>query len=65
MLTFSIKSIKHSDLYNSLYTNSNTNGIQKIYIYTNLCQLIYVCLKKNLNIKNINLNTSEKPTTCS
>ena len=28
MFTFTIKSIKHSDLYNSLFTNSNTNGIQ-------------------------------------
>ena len=28
MLTFTLKSIKHSDLYNLLYTNSYTNGIQ-------------------------------------
>ena len=28
MLTFTIKSIKYSDLYNSLNTNSYTNGIQ-------------------------------------
>ena len=27
MLTFTIKSIKHSDLYNSLYTNSYTHMV--------------------------------------
>ena len=38
MLTFTIKSIKHSDLYNSLYTNSYTNGIQQTDMYANLGQ---------------------------
>ena len=32
------ESIKHSDLYNSLYTSSYTNGIQKTDIYANLHQ---------------------------
>ena len=32
------KKHKNSDLYNSLYTNSYTNGIQCIDIHANLCQ---------------------------
>ena len=38
MFTITIKIIKHSDLYNSLYTNSYTYGIQQTDIY----MLIYV-----------------------
>ena len=35
MLTFKIKSIKDSDLYNPLYKNSCTNGIQEKDMYSN------------------------------
>ena len=35
MLTFTIKAKKNSDLYNSLYTNSYTNGIQCMLICVN------------------------------
>ena len=38
MLTFTIKSIKYIDLYNSLYTNINANGIESTDMYTNLRQ---------------------------
>ena len=38
MLTITIKNIKHSDLYNSLYANSYTNGIQQTNMYANLRQ---------------------------
>ena len=38
MLTFTIKSIKHIDLYNSLYTNINADGIESTDMYTNLRQ---------------------------
>ena len=59
-LSFTIKAKKNSDLYNSLYTNSYTDGNQYTDIYANLRQpnmgKIY-CLKANLNVKNININT--------
>ena len=38
MLKFTLKSIKHSDLYNSLYENSYINGIQLADMYANLGQ---------------------------
>ena len=38
MLTFTIKSIKHSDLYNSLYANSYTHMV----FNKQMCMLIYV-----------------------
>ena len=38
MLTFTIKSIKHSDLYNSLYANSYTQMV----FNKQICMLIYV-----------------------
>ena len=41
MLIFTIKSIKHSDLCNSLHTNSYTDGIQQTDMYANLHQPKY------------------------
>ena len=38
MLTFKIKSIKHSDLYNSLYRNSYPHMV----FNKEMCMLIYV-----------------------
>ena len=59
MLTFTIKSIKYIDLYNSLYTNINANGIESTDMYTNLRRQNNggkMNLKRNLNIKTININ---------
>ena len=51
---------KNSDLYSSLYTNSYTNGVQYTDMYADLHQPNMGkinCLKTNLYVKNININT--------
>ena len=61
MLTFITKA-KYSDLCNSLYTNSYTNGIQYTDMYVNLSQpnmgkINYLKITiNNLNVKNMNID---------